>query len=215
MVRPLGSSHSGQGPFRLTPLGSALSERAPRHNPRLAAAPSDSMNGSLALTPSDLLCSCRPTPQGTVLPHHPLTLYSIPTHVSPPLSHISSCVFTCVQMSSRMYPHTWVTCPHVSVSACPHTCHSCPHVPPHMCHLRLYVSSHMCHNKPCNIITVATRVCACLHPVSLTPYLHQCLQMCNLRCPWSTRPRPLGSTRSAQPPQIGPFGQAPSDRPLE
>jgi hypothetical protein len=161
------------------------------------------MNGSLALTPSDLLCSCCPTPQGTVLPHHPLTLYSIPTHVSPPLSHISSCVFTCVQMSSRMYPHTCVTCPHVSVSACPHTCHSCPHVPSHMCHMHLYASSHMCHNKPCNISTAATRVLAC-HPVSLPPYLHQCLQICNLRCP---------PVHSAPPTWLDPLGSATSDQP--
>ena len=55
---------------------------------------------------------------------HPLTLNYIPTHVSPPLSHISSCVFTWVQVSSHMCPYKCVTCPYESVSTCPHTYHT-------------------------------------------------------------------------------------------
>ena len=78
---------------------------------------------------------------------HSLTLNYIPRHVSPPLSHISSCVFTCVQVSLHMCPYTRVTCPYVSVSTCPHIYRTFPHVPSHMRHTHLYVSSSMRHNK--------------------------------------------------------------------
>jgi len=78
---------------------------------------------------------------------HPSTLYYIPTHVSPQLSHISSCVFICVQASSHMCPHTCVTCPYMSI-----------YVSSYVSHASLRVFTHLSQQIMRNIFTVAIRV---------------------------------------------------------
>ena len=124
----------------------------------------------------------------------------VPTNVSRVLT--SLCLHALIYITRDLtYLHTCVT----RTLTCLHTCITTSHAQYHHC----------CHT--CLCMSLSPR----LHPCSL-PYLHQCLQMYNLRCPGplgsaqstrSTRLRPLGFVHSVRPtPWIPPprLGSAPS-----